>query len=51
MGNNSINNIFMKAGSKIRPVKLGEITTTKAAARRVLLNNVSTSLDFGVKND
>ena len=39
----------MQAGSKIKPVKLGEIsTTTKAAAKKVMLNNVSTHADFEV---
>ena len=46
-----MSNIFMQAGSKIRPVKLGEITTTKAAANKVLLNNVSTHVNFNEIND
>ena len=41
----------MQAGSKIKPVKLGEIITTPNAAKKVLLNNVSTIRDFNVMQE
>lgn len=41
------NNIFMQAGSKLKPVKLGEIiTTAKAEAKKIMLNNASTRGEF-----